>query len=216
MSSFFISMNGEAENSSGKKYELRGSELSGQRKEGYLMDNNANPNPTDGNPTNQEPTPPNATPTPPSFEELLKTNPTFQSEFDRRVTQALQTARQSWEQTQAEELDEAKKLEKMTQAQRDAYLFNKEKEDFEKEKAAFAADQMKVACGNELVKRGLPASFAEYLSADTADATNERINAFEKAFNEAVSQFTNNRMRGTPPKEPKTETEDPFLLGFNS
>lgn len=146
-------MNGEAENSSGKKYELRGSELSGQRKEGYLMDNNANPNPTDGNPTNQEPTPPNATPTPPSFEELLKTNPTFQSEFDRRVTQALQTARQSWEQTQAEELDEAKKLEKMTQAQRDAYLFNKEKEDFEKEKAAFAADQMKVACGNELVMR---------------------------------------------------------------
>lgn len=188
------------------------------------MSNNANPNPIDGNPENQDPTPPNANPVPPnanpapppSFDELLKTNPTFQSEFDRRVTQALQTARQSWEETQAEEIDEAKKLEKMTQAQREAYLFNKEKEKFEKDKAAFAADQMKVACANELIKRGLPSSFVDYLSADTADATNERINAFEKAFNEAVSQFTNDRMRGNPPKDPNAEKKDPFLLGFDS
>lgn len=178
---------------------------------------NNNTQPTDVVVDNPDTTPSNTPPSvQPSFEELLKSNSSFQSEFDRRVTQAINTARQNWEQTQAEEQDEAKKLEKMTAAQRETYLLKKEKEDFEKDKAAFAAEQMKMACANELIKRGLPSYFAEYLSAGTAEETNARINAFEKAFNEAVSQFTNDKMRGTPPKEPNTDTVDPFLAGFNS
>lgn len=154
----------------------------------------------------------------PTFDDILSSNKDYQSEFDRRVSQALATAQQKWEQSKIDEQDEAKKLEKMTQAQRESYLLQKDKEAFAKQKAEFAAQQMKVACANELVKRGLDSSFADFITAETAEKTNERLDAFENAFNEAVQAATNNKMRGTtPPKDPKpNEPTDPFLAGFSA
>ena len=74
---------------------------------------------------------------------------------------------------------------------------------------------MKTACGKELLKRGLDPSFAEYLTAGTAEQTNERLNRFEEAFRAAVDSATNDKMRGgKPPKEPETEKADPFMKGF--
>ena len=160
------------------------------------------------------PQPPPAAPSIPSFSELLQ-NKEFQSEFDRRVQQAISTARESWEQSVAEEQDEAKKLEKMTASQRESYLLQKDREAFEKDKAQFAAEQMKVACGNELLKRQLPSSFADFLSADTAEKTNERINTFEELFKNAVAEAINSQMRGEVPKDIKNTPSDPFLTGFN-
>ncbi len=153
-----------------------------------------------------------------TFDDVLNSSKDYQSEFDRRVSQALATAQQKWEQSKIDEQDEAKKLEKMTQAQRESYLLQKDKEAFAKQKAQFAAEQMKVACANELVKRGLDSSFADFITAETAEKTNERLAAFENAFNEAVQAATNNRMRGAaPPKDPETkEPKDPFLMGFTA
>ena len=153
-----------------------------------------------------------------SFDDILSGNKDYQSEFDRRVTQAISTAKQKWEQSKLDEQDEAKKLEKMTQAQRESYLLQKDRETFEKQKAEFKAQQMKVACAGELVKRNLDPSFAEYLTAETAEKTNERLDAFENAFNEAVQKATNDKMRGAPPpKDPNpNEPKDPFLMGFTA
>lgn len=178
-------------------------------------------NVTTTEPTVTEPAQPSAsdsgttTQATPSFDELLNSNKEYQSEFDRRVSQAIGTAQQKWEQSRLDELDESKKLEKMTQAQRDSYLLQKDREKLEKDKAAFAAEQMKTACGKELLKRGLDPSFAEYLTAGTAEQTNERLNRFEEAFRAAVDSTTNDKMRGgKPPKEPETEKADPFMQGF--
>lgn len=178
--------------------------------------------PAEITPAQTEPTQPQPAPsTEPknlSFNELLASNKDYQSEYDRLVAKALKTAKEKWEQDKIDEQDEAKKLEKMTAAQRESYLLAKDKEQFAKDKAAFNAERMKVACANELVKRGLDSSFADYLTAETAEKTNERLDAFEKAFTDAVSKATNNKMRGgNPPKEPnKAEPEDPFLKGFSA
>lgn len=184
----------------------------------------AEPGPTDPptppNPTDPPADPP-APPTPPSFtmEDVLKqfkiedifANETIakalQSQRDSAVTNALKTAKAKWEQEKLDELDEAKKLEKMSESQRKEYEFNKKVKAFEEKEKAFERDQLKNATGAELMKRGLDVSFAEYLTADNAENTKARIDAFEQVFNNALSTALNNKMRGTnPPKDPTPNT----------
>ena len=72
------------------------------RKEDLSMDET---NVTTTEPTVTEPAQPSAsdsgttTKTPPSFDELLNSNKEYQSEFDRRVSQAIGTAQQRGEQS---------------------------------------------------------------------------------------------------------------------
>lgn len=125
----------------------------------------------------------------------------IQSRIDSTVTKALNTARAKWDQEREEEQDEAKKLEKMNAEQRARYQFDKEKSAFEVEKKKFESEQMKVATGKELLKRGLDSSFADYLTGGSAEETVARIDQFEKAFNTAVANATNQKMQGNAPKD---------------
>ena len=135
---------------------------------------------------------------------MLDSNPAYRSEFDRRTGKAVQTARSNWEQAQAEEQDEAKKLEKMTAAQRERYQLDKDRAAFDAQKASFAAEQMRVTVGAELQKRGLDASFAKYLSGKTAEESTANLEEFEGIWNKAISAAVTDRMRGEgAPKDPK-------------
>lgn len=125
----------------------------------------------------------------------------LQSLTDSRITKALNTARTKWQQEMDDNLDEAQKLSKMTQEQRDKYQFNKDKAKFEAEKKKFEHEQLILATGTELNKRGLNAQFAPYLTAEDAETTKGNIDAFEKMFNDAVSEALNGRMKGQPPKD---------------
>ncbi len=145
----------------------------------------------------------------PTLDDLLK-NKDFQFQFDRRVTQAINTAKKKWEESLKEEADEAEKLEKMNAAQREQYELNKQKAAFEKEKADFAHQQLKTAVADELVKRGYSAEFSEFLTGDNAESSNANIDAFEKAFNKAVEAEVTNKMRGDyiPPSERQHNNSD--------
>mgnify|MGYP001069042867 FL=1 len=124
-----------------------------------------------------------------------------QSASDARVTQALATAKEKWDKEAIENLDEAKKLEKMTAEQRAKYQFDKDKAAFDAEKKAFERQQLVLATGKELIKRGLDASFAEVLTGDTAEETAAKIDKFEETFRNAVSNSISNKMRGTAPRD---------------
>ena len=130
----------------------------------------------------------------PSFDDMLKNG--HQAEFDRRVTKAIATAKANWEKAQAEEQDEAAKLAKMTEEQRERYQLDKDKKAFAEQKARFAAQQMEVSVGAELQKRGLDAGFAKYLSGATAEESKANIDAFEEVFRSAVRSGVNTAMRG--------------------
>lgn len=148
-----------------------------------------------------------------TFDDVLKTmtveeilaRPEFkkavQSASDARVTQALATAKEKWDKEAIENLDEAKKLEKMTAEQRAKYQFDKEKAAFDAEKKAFERQQLVLATGKELIKRGLDASFADVLTGDTAEETAAKIDKFEETFRNAVSNSISNKMRGTAPRD---------------
>ena len=124
-----------------------------------------------------------------------------QSASDARVTQALATAKEKWDKEAIENLDEAKKLEKMTAEQRAKYQFDKEKAAFDAEKKAFERQQLVLATGKELIKRGLDDSFADVLTGDTAEETAAKIDKFEETFRNAVSNSISNKMRGTAPRD---------------
>lgn len=124
-----------------------------------------------------------------------------QSASDARVTQALATAKEKWDKEAIENLDEAKKLEKMTAEQRAKYQFDKEKAAFDAEKKAFERQQLVLATGKELIKRGLDASFADVLTGDTAEEAAAKIDKFEETFRNAVSNSISNKMRGTAPRD---------------
>lgn len=125
----------------------------------------------------------------------------IQSRIDSTVTKALNTARAKWEQELEDEQDEAKRLEKMSAEQRARYQLDKEKEAFENEKKKFESEQMKIATGKELLKRGLDSSFADYLTGNSAEETVARIDGFEQAFNTAVANATQQRMKGKAPTD---------------
>lgn len=139
----------------------------------------------------------------PSFDELLGSNKVYQSAFDKKVAQALNTAKIKWEKSAQEEANEAKKLEKMSEAQRAQYALDKERKQLEQDKAAFAQQQLKTAVASELVKRGYSAEFAEFLTGDDAENSNANIDAFETAFKKAVEAGITDKLRGdyTPPAE---------------
>ena len=138
-----------------------------------------------------------------TFDQMLDSNPAYRSEFDRRNVKAVETARKKWEAAQIEEQDEAKKLEKMTAAQRERYQLDKDRAAFDAQRASFAAEQMRVTVGAELQKRGLDASFAKYLSGKTAEESTANPEEFEGAYPEGT--ITNHKI-------PKTGDDRPVTL----
>lgn len=137
-----------------------------------------------------------------TFDQLLASNRDYQSEFDRKVTQALTKARQTWDREQAESMDEAKRLEKMTATERAQYQLIKDKATLEQERAAFARERLQVSVGAELQKRGLSADFAAYLTGNDAETSKANIDAFETLWKASLSDAVNGRMRsGAPPRD---------------
>lgn len=150
--------------------------------------------------------------------EKTYTEKEMQSFVDKRVTEALKTAKTKWESEYTLKLeaekDEAAKLAKMTAEEKAKVIFEKEKQAFEDERASYRQDKLVFETSKELSKRELPPEFAEMLSKTDAETTKANIDAFEKQWSEALSRAVEKRMRGTAPKSGAVQ-EDPFLQGFS-
>ena len=134
-----------------------------------------------------------------TFDQLLASNRDYQSEFDRKVTQALNKAKQNWDREQAENMDEAKRLEKMTATERAQYQLSKDKAALAQERAAFERERLQVSVGAELQNRGLSADFAAYLTGSDAETSQANIDAFESLWKASLSDAVNGRMRSSAP-----------------
>ena len=138
---------------------------------------------------------------PTSLEELQTL---LQSETDKRVTQALNTAKAKWEAEFGEKLEnekqEAARLAKLTAEQREKELFERQKADFAAQQAAFQREQMLNSTMIELQKESLPVQFAEYMLADSAETVAANITAFKSKWQEAVQKAVDDRLKGATPK----------------
>ena len=138
----------------------------------------------------------------------------LQKETDKRVTQALTTAKTKWDTEFGEKLEnekkEAARLAKLTAEQREKEVFEKQKSDFAKQQAEFQRSQMLNSTMIELQKESLPVQFAEYLIADTAEDVAANITSFKKDWQEALQKAVDDRLKGSTPKNgSKVETASP-------
>lgn len=140
-----------------------------------------------------------------TFDDVLK-DKKYQSEFDKRVAKALETAKTKWDTDKATELEnaktEAEKLAKMNAEQKAKYEEDKRIKELEKREKEITTRELKAQAYETLAEKGLPKDLVEILNYSDAESCNKSIEAVEKAFQSAVEKAVNEKLRGkNPPKD---------------
>lgn len=132
-----------------------------------------------------------------------------QSELDSIIEKRLGKERAKWERKVKEEADEAARMAKMSEAEKQEALFIKRVQEFEEREAAFneaqaalQREKMLNETNKQLSERGLPLNFAEHIMADTAENTLANIDAFEKEWQAAINKAVDSKLKGSTPTSP--------------
>lgn len=138
----------------------------------------------------------------PDFEELLRQHRDYQSAFDRKVDRALQTARANWEREQASALEQhrAEALEAARGAAEAEY--RQRMAELEDRAKRQALRERQVETADRLASLGLSPKFAPWLTGDTSEESQARVEEFDQLFRGAVSDTVTGRMSGFVPAEP--------------
>lgn len=150
-----------------------------------------------------------------TFDQVLQ-DKTYQSEFDKRVAKALETARGKWAQEMAETVRQAEARAKAQAEERARAVIEAERSALQEEKAQFELEKRIAATEKRLTEAGLPAQFAGYLCGNTEEATEENISQFADLYRDAIERDINSKLRGAAPKAGGAKT-DPLrdVMGLN-
>ena len=157
----------------------------------------------------------------PTFDDILGQDKAYQSEFDKRVAKAQQTAiqneRAKWEADAKAKADEAAKLAQMQADEKLEYERKKREDELNKREADITRRELRAEAITQLTAKGLPAELADILDCTSAENCKKSMEAAEKAFNKAVEKATNAKLKGTPPKTGgNNQPEDAFLAGLGA
>lgn len=134
-----------------------------------------------------------------TFDDVLK-DKAYQSEFDKRVAKALETAKGKWETDYQSKIEEAKteaeKLAKMNADQKAEYESQKKLDELAKREKDITTRELKAAAYETLAEKGLPKELVEILNYSDAETCNKSIESVEKAFQSAVEKTVNEKLRG--------------------
>ena len=146
-----------------------------------------------------------------TFDDLLKEK-TYQSEFDKRIAKALETAKGKWTAEQDKAIQDAKteaeKLATMNAEQKAKYEAEKKEADFNKRLAELNARELKATAKDTLASEGLPAELAEVLNYSDAETCNKSIEHVKKAFQTAIEKAVNEKLGDNNPPKRGNSTED--------
>ena len=101
-----------------------------------------------------------------------------------------------WQKKTEEAKIEAERKAKLTEAEKLA----EERKEFESMKRQFEYEQRVNSTSKVLASNNLPIEFADFLIAETDEATTQRVDLFKNAFNEALEKALTERLRGNTPK----------------
>jgi hypothetical protein len=142
----------------------------------------------------------------------------LQSEADKRVTEALKTARAKWEKEYKEQLErekkEAERLSKLSAEEREKELLKQKEEELAEKEKAIRMKELHLDTIEVLAEEGLPVGFAEFLIKNDAETTNENIKKFKKEWQEALSKAVDERIKGKSPKLSETKLENNQTVDF--
>lgn len=114
------------------------------------------------------------------------------SDVDKAVQNAVKKAKSEW--------DEAQRLARMSEDERERAQFEKEKKQLQSDRAALEREKLVAETGRQLANKKLPSEFAKLLTGADAEETNANIGAFESAFGRALEAAVNDRLKGKTPK----------------
>ena len=101
-----------------------------------------------------------------------------------------------WQKKTEEAKIEAERKAKLTEAEKLA----EERKEFEAMRKQFEYEKRVNSTSKVLASNNLPVEFADFLIADTEEATTQRVDLFKNAFNEALEKALTERLRGNTPK----------------
>lgn len=129
---------------------------------------------------------------------------TLQSETDKRVTEALKTAKKKWEKDYSErieqEREEAARISQLSERERQELLLKKREEALANKERELSRQRLQLETIKILEERKLPVRFADWLIGEDGDTTFQNIKTFEEAFNAAVNDEIKRRIPQTVPR----------------
>ena len=114
-------------------------------------------------------------------------------------------------------LSEAEKLRKMNTQQKAEYERKQLEQKLSEREKAVTERELRATAKESLTSKGLPAELSECLDYTDADKCSKSIESVSKAFNAAVTNAVNARLKQNPPKSAGgngTVRKDPFLEGL--
>lgn len=128
----------------------------------------------------------------------------LQSETDKRVTEALKTAKKKWEKEFSErvekEREEAARMSQLSERERQELLLKKREEILASKERELSRQRLQLETIKVLEERKLPVRFADWLIGEDGDTTFNNVKAFEEAFTEAVNEEIKRRIPQITPR----------------
>lgn len=149
--------------------------------------------------------------TPKTFDEMLKENSNYQSEYDRKVQESLNTARAKWEAEQEAKQSEAEKLAKMKDDERKNYELEqarKKQEEAEAKLNAYELKEQAIEMANK-PETQVDVSLLSLIDFKSikAEQVEPAIKNIKKVFDSAVENEVNKRLKETTPKSVNSNTQ---------
>lgn len=156
-----------------------------------------------------------------SFNELLN-DKDYQAEFDKKISKALETSKNKWEEEYQRKLEiektEAEKLAKMDSEQKLKY--EKEQSDLKAQEyqSKLNAYELKEQALKIAREKSIDVSLLDLIdfSKETADGVNSKLENIKTMFDKTLEAKINERLKQNTPINPKTSEKDenPYAKGF--
>lgn len=134
---------------------------------------------------------------PKTAEELQKL---LQSEADKRVTQALKTAHEKWQQELVHKLEEEKKeaerLIRLASEQREREALESYRRELEEKERDLRKKDLELKAISLLVESGLPAEFKEFVLAENEETTLGRIEKLRRLWGTKLEEAVSKALAG--------------------
>jgi len=122
-----------------------------------------------------------------------------QAETDRKVTKALETAKAKWLEEEQAKLKQAEELAKLSEKERLAKELEIQRNEFEQEKSKFRRERLTLQTEKDLISKDMPAEFAPFVVADTAEQTLININTLQASWQAAIEKAIDDKVKGRTP-----------------
>lgn len=133
-------------------------------------------------------------------DQLTFTPQEFDSEVDKRIAKALETAKSKWNEEKQDEINRAEQLAKMSAEERKEAEDKAKAESLEKREKELNMREYRYEAKHQLEENGLPNSFVDMVLSDDPATTKNNITAVRSEFDKAIEVAVTERLKGKTPQ----------------